>query len=162
MYIADVAECTQGDVRLVGEVSEMEGRVEVCNNGAWGTVCDDSWGITDANVVCAQLGFDSGMFSTSSFQEPKNDEHMHLSRILAQLSEQTDKVFVVYTIASSAPCCAAYGQGTGVITLDDVACTGTETSLLNCPNSGLNIHNCVHAEDAGVVCGKLRTVFSII
>ena len=56
------AACTQGDIRLVGGARDREGRVEVCNQNLWGSVCDVSWDINDANVACRQAGFGSGMY----------------------------------------------------------------------------------------------------
>ena len=41
----------------MGGSSELEGRVEICYDNQWGTVCDDFWGTSDANVVCGQLGY---------------------------------------------------------------------------------------------------------
>lgn len=55
--------CTNGDIRLVdgssstADATPSNGRVEVCFNGRWGTVCDNGWNTADGQVTCGQLGF---------------------------------------------------------------------------------------------------------
>ena len=57
--------CTHGSVQLVNGSTSNQGRVEVCVGQAWGTVCDDSFGSSDARVVCRQLGYDVDSPGTS-------------------------------------------------------------------------------------------------
>lgn len=62
--ISFFSNCSDGDVQLVGGANEYEGRVEICINRAWGTVCHSNsyynryyyWDVTDARVICRQLG----------------------------------------------------------------------------------------------------------
>ena len=49
--------CYTGDTRLVGGETEMEGRVEMCINNRWGTVCDKQWSPAHTKVVCKSFGF---------------------------------------------------------------------------------------------------------
>ncbi|XP_067332600.1 uncharacterized protein [Channa argus] len=110
----DAGVICSGAVRLVGSGSTLcSGRVEIYHSNTWGTVCDDGWGLNDAEVVCRQL--DCGT-------------------------------------ALSAPQSAHFGQGTGQIWLDDVACSGSERSLTECGHRGFGTHDCNHGEDAGVIC----------
>ena len=106
---------SNGALRLVDTRStQYGGRLELYYNSQWGTVCDDSWGSSDATVACRQMGFVGVSDSDSSL----------------------------------------FGSGTSsqLIWLDDVACSGSESQLIDCSHSGIGSHNCFHAEDVGIVC----------
>jgi hypothetical protein len=49
--------CEDSDVRLTGGSSATNGIVEMCMAKMWGTVCADSWDLSDVQVVCRQLGY---------------------------------------------------------------------------------------------------------
>lgn len=49
-----------GSVRLSDGPNPLEGRLEICINNAWGTVCPDEFSSDEAGIVCRSLGFDNG------------------------------------------------------------------------------------------------------
>ena len=54
--VANQSNCTDGDIQLVGGSNKYEGRIEICVNQAWGTVCSYSHNNNVGKVVCGQIG----------------------------------------------------------------------------------------------------------
>ncbi len=110
--LANDSTLSDGDLRLVGGDNDLEGRVEVYHNNQWGTVCDDNWGASDAQVVCRQLGYLGGRAFSG----------------------------------------AHFGEGSGKTWMDELGCSGSESTLKDCSFAGWGTENCNHNEDAGVSC----------
>ena len=49
--------CTEGELRLVSDQSPLEGTVQFCAFGYWGTICRNSWDSREVHVVCNQFGY---------------------------------------------------------------------------------------------------------
>ena len=90
----------------------------MCLENAWGTVCTHSWGRMDAAVVCQQLGYSTqGAYQA---QVCKFQQHFH--HILF--------VFILDAVAFGN---TQFGAGVGPVYLDNVACSGSESNVLDCP-----------------------------
>ena len=124
-------------VRLVSTIPDVNflGRVEVFYNNIWGTVCDDLFGRTEANVVCQMLNFTRGALCYDSGYTFGRGTGT-LSSLLYNLNLP---LRVIYNI-------------TGQIWLDNVNCRAGDEVLDDCDFNDWGVHNCGHYDDVGVVC----------
>ena len=158
-FLFHTAPCTTGQLRLVGGNIPNEGRVEICMNNVWGTVCDDSWGSTDATVVCRQLGYSTTgqhqILNRKALCLPESSLHLGLLNVYVTPSNY------IYISTDAVPFSSAhFGYGTGTLYLDNVGCTGSEANLIDCSRSSTVSCTYGHAEDAGVRCQGLKELCS--
>ena len=143
----EFANCSDGEIRLVDGSTPNEGRVEVCINQAWGTICGNYyWDSNDANVVCGQLGY---------LQQGKTITVLCLDNVW------TNRYFVNYSrnafILSTGAVAtrnSIYGQGSGPILMSNLNCNGLESTILACDQrtNTYGVLSCSHFQDAGVIC----------
>lgn len=146
---------SNGDLRLVGGPTPYQGRVEIYNNGAWGTVCDDGW-----DDQARKLATAPSFISCGAALLPGRSSCARAESALFLSWPLGSQAAMVVCRQLGFPWSGAVGRqggyypsGAGSIFLDDVSCAGTESRLTSCPSRGLNGGNdCTHKEDAGVDC----------
>ena len=129
----------------MGGVSLREGRVEICVDRVWGTVCDSAWDSRDAQVVCRQLGY------TSFGKNYTGCTNAYMGRSEGYYSWLNDEL---HSVGAESFSNAYFGRGTGLLLLDRLGCSGREQTLLSCYHSGVGVTSsyCGHDDDAGVRC----------
>ena len=65
-YLSLILDCNDGDIRLSGSVANTEGTVQYCYYSTWGLISDNSWNDPAAQVVCKQLGYQSGELNNNN------------------------------------------------------------------------------------------------
>ncbi|XP_039630680.1 deleted in malignant brain tumors 1 protein-like isoform X2 [Polypterus senegalus] len=206
-------------IRLVKGSDKCSGSLELNYTNQWEAICHEYWTMTEANVVCRELGcgyaieapinFSFGDVSHSfwygevwctgnepsllgcNFKTKKDhwcnsgqnvgavcSDHEISIRLVNGSDRCSGRVELFYKdhwgtvcddewdlndahvvcrqlgcgYAVSAPGEAHFGEGSGVIWMDQAYCRGNESSLVLCAHHGLGKHDCHPEEDAGVIC----------
>ncbi|XP_039230208.1 uncharacterized protein LOC6532617 isoform X3 [Drosophila yakuba] len=141
----DEANCPPSDyeVRLSGGESPNMGRIEVKANGQWGYVCDDKFGLKDADVVCRELGFQMGAQEVrgSSFYAPPNQDFNYLMDEVECHGNET-----------KLSQCAFKGWGVHNCGVDEVAGVTCKVPVMKCPNNYWLCHTSKECIPPAFVC----------
>eukprot|EP00731_Ephydatia_muelleri_P038472 Em0775g1a len=113
------ANCNDGDVRLVGGTSPLNGRVEVCYHNQWGGVCSRyTWSQNQATVVCRQLGY---LYDAVAYSSGYGDATTTFL-IVDGCDVSADQLLACYS----------YGNGRSPSTLGYYTCSGYNNFVVNC------------------------------
>lgn len=138
-------DCTTSAIRIRPLSNATSGRVEICINNVWGTVCDNGFGYNEAAVVCGQLN----MFR-------KGEKEKICAHLAINYADH------IYTLLHCSGAIAfldssTFGSGTGPVFLEfsGKKCLGTEDNVLECNHRPLSLvtPTCASSKaSAAVIC----------
>ena len=132
----EASNCSDGELRLSGAALTNQGRLEVCVNGAWGSVCDSQGVFTtdEAKVACRQLGILQVEGEYGTYVEWK----------MYVLHFYLDEVGVLNA--------SVFRNPNGPLLMDRIHCDGSETNFLSCDYS--LVPTCSHVHDIAIICHR--------
>ncbi|XP_052773119.1 neurotrypsin-like [Mya arenaria] len=123
------------------------------------SVLEDCSHAEDAGVICATNG--AVRLSGSSSTRYQGRVEIYLNHTWGTICDDSFdnedaqvvcRMLGLYSSGAVAKGSAYFGPGSSSILLDDISCSGSESSVLSCSHSPIGTHNCGHGEDAGVIC----------
>jgi len=142
----------------VGGGYPSEGRVEICINNAFGTICDDGWSNEDAQVICRQLGYSNGTGRKTCSELSDRIQYILTLKYVCFVCLFVCLFLLVcfyllsffFSGAVAVPG-AFFGRGSQLIHLSLFGCSGDELSWQECRSDSYTFL-CGHARDASVLC----------
>ncbi|XP_064424013.1 deleted in malignant brain tumors 1 protein-like [Latimeria chalumnae] len=145
---------------LVSESGACQGRLEIFHNGSWDTVRDDRWDMSEASVVCRQLGCEDRVRLANGNHSCEGRVEVFHNGTWGTVCDDGWDIDDAIQVCQQLNCETAlaktsnayFGEGTGPILLDEIYCYGDEFNISACSSEGWGNHDCRHNEDAGVIC----------
>ncbi|XP_069753728.1 scavenger receptor cysteine-rich type 1 protein M130-like isoform X8 [Narcine bancroftii] len=173
--------------RLVGGNDACSGRVEILRGEIWGTICDAFWDLQDASVVCNNLrcgvalsapggaffGEGNGTNWNDVYECRGNEKRLSDCHIASWTDHPcthrndagvlcSDALVICKELncgsAVNATVSSWFGQGSGPIWMDDVNCSANDSALWQCLARPRGENDCIHKEDAGVICSDYMAI----
>ena len=136
--------CVNGTIYLVDGQNIKEGIVLLCSDGEWYLVCGDRWSDTEAGVVCSTLGYSAKGSQGAIYLK-------HIVKLLISVL-----INLLYSVSIN----SSFTQDASKISLQDIHCSGNETTLSDCDATEYNPMECTYL--AKVICDGMYCPLTIV